>query len=383
MGPEVSTVTKLILGHLLQAVMLLPASAYARETGGGIPLTFFGLHIHRADQGTAWPSVPFGSWRLWDAYVTWADIQPTPTRWEFSRLDRYVDLATRHSVDILLPLANTPRWAASRPNEDSAYKQGNASEPRNIEDWRRYVTTIGERYKGRIHNYEIWNEPNIRHHYSGSIDRLVELTCEASRILKAIDSRNVIVSPGSTAGASDHINYLNRFLAKGGKNCIDVVGHHFYVPNSSPEAMVPLIRKVRAVMASHGISQFPLWNTETGWWIANNDGSTEDETYAKKGWIRLDRNTDAQQYLEKAFLISRAEGIQRFYWYSWDNRLLGLVEPGSGTPKPPARLWGNLAGELVGATNVTCSYDLGGSQCTFVKANGKLVRTTWPTTTAR
>ena len=141
-----------VLRSLNFFLLLLFTSQYgfAAPNVEPIPLSYFGLHIHRADRGTAWPNVPFGSWRLWDAYVTWADLQPELDKWEFSRLDRYVVLAQSNNVELILPLANTPRWAAARPNESSAYALGNASEAKNIEDWRRYIKVVAKRYKGRI-----------------------------------------------------------------------------------------------------------------------------------------------------------------------------------------------------------------------------------------
>lgn len=342
-----------------------------------IPREYFGLHIHRADQGTAWPTIPFGSWRLWDAYVTWADIESVPGEWNFSRLDRYVAMAKLTKVDILLPLANTPGWAAARPFEKSGYKPGNASEPVRIEDWRRYVRMVGERYRGRIFHYEIWNEPNIKHHYSGSVEKLVELACEAHKTLKAIDSRNLIVSPAATAGGRDHIEYLGRFLALGGDRCVDIIGHHFYTPKASPEAMIPLIRGVKKVMTANGVGHLPLWNTETGFWIENSDGTKAPESFTRGGWKQLEPTKEAGEYITRAFLVARAEGVDRFFWYAWDNRAMGLIEPSNGQLKPAASYWKTVAAQLVGATRLKCNHSDGRSTCTFLTETGTPVEYSW------
>ncbi len=45
-----------------------------------------------------------------------------------------------------------------------------------------------------------------------------------------------------------HLDYLEKLLAMGAKNYIDILGHHFYVPRDAPEAMVPLIRDVQRIM---------------------------------------------------------------------------------------------------------------------------------------
>ena len=369
-----------VLRRLNLFLLLLFTSQYgfAASNVEPIPLSYFGLHIHRADRGTAWPNVPFGSWRLWDAYVTWADLQPELDKWEFSRLDRYVVLAQSNNVELILPLANTPRWAAARPNESSAYALGNASEAKNIEDWRRYIKVVAKRYKGRIRIYEIWNEPNIRHHYSGSIDKLVELTCEASRILKLIDPLNRVVSPGASAGSKDHVLYLDKFLAAGGAACVDVVGHHFYVPTAGPEAMLPLIRQVRAVMLKNSVQNKPLWNTETGWWIANGDGAPDHPMVAKGGWKKLSLDSDSLNYVERALLLARAEGVERFFWYAWDNPYgLGMIESNSGMPKPMVDKWRRSVDLLVGASQLECSQSDKVWRCTFLAQSGVGHQISW------
>lgn len=358
------------------ALLLLALSAHAQTNTDGVPRTYFGLHIHYADKGTVWPNVPFGSWRLWDAYVTWSDLEPSAGKWDFARLDRYVAMAAITKVDLLLPLANTPRWAAARPDEPSGYKPGNASEPANMDDWRRYVKTVGERYKGKVHNYEIWNEPNIKHHYSGSVEKLVEMTCEASRILKAIDPTNLVVSPAASSGAKGHVEYLAKFLALGGKQCIDVVAHHFYVPNGGPEGMVPMIRGVKAVMKNNGIADKPLWNTETGWWLANSDG-TPDHPMVTKGWKKLGLASEAGDFVQRAFVLARAEGVDRFYWYAWDNAALGLINPKSKEPKPAAAAWRSLVDNMIGGTEPKCTQLGNAWTCTFASRSGSEQQINW------
>lgn len=73
-----------------------------------VPANYFGMHVGFVTPGTPWPAVPFGTWRLWDANVTWKDLEPQKGVWDFSKLDAFVALAQQHKVDIILPLALTP-----------------------------------------------------------------------------------------------------------------------------------------------------------------------------------------------------------------------------------------------------------------------------------
>lgn len=356
---------------------LLGFTGIAAAAPEPVTLDYFGLHIHRADRGTAWPSVPFGSWRLWDAYVGWAQLEPARGQWDFARLDRYVAMAQLTHVDLLLPLAMTPQWASARPYEKSGYRPGNAAEPAHMVDWLLYVETVGKRYRGKIRDFEIWNEPSDLNHYTGSVEKLVELTCAAKQVLKAIDPAIRIVSPAS-AGGGRHLEHLNQFLAAGGKDCIDIVAHHFYVPRYGPEAMVPIIRAVREIMQRNEVGHLPLWNTETGWWIENGDGTPDHEMVAKGGWRKLEETAEAGAVLQRAFLLARAEGVSRFYWYSWDNRYgLGMTESKTGSAKAMAADWTAIVGKMLGRTVLGCAAQEAVWTCELVDAQSVRSKIVW------
>jgi hypothetical protein len=348
------------------------SAAQSVSTNAVTDAKYFGLHIHRADAGTAWPKVPFGVWRLWDAGVQWPLLEPARGRWDFSKLDRYVAMAQLTKVSILLPLGLSPRWASARPNERSAYGDGQAAEPQELEDWRAYVRAVAERYRGRVKEYEIWNEPNSKDFFSGTTESLVRLTCEAYRILKEADPMNLVVSPAYTG--ERNISKLSEFLAKGGNKCIDIASYHFYVPSSSPETMLLLIRRVREVMNDRGIGHFPLWNTESGWRMANDDGTPE------KGvpdyWLRL-RGKEAAAFVARALILARAEHVQRFYWYAWDNTTLGMVEPGSKAYKSAANAYGIVAEWLTGREAPRCVENSGMWTCTLPASSDGERRIAW------
>lgn len=364
---EVNAVVKhLCISFLAFLVTLSMASTHAQPT----ELGYFGLHMHRADGGSPWPSFPFGSWRLWDAYVSWAHLEPERGRWNFQRLDRYVELAEAHKIEITLTLGLTPAWASARPAEKSGYKVGNAAEPADFADWRRYVRTVAERYRGRIRYYEIWNEPSDRKFFTGTPDVLVRMIYEAHVILKQVDASNSIISPGN-AGASRHIEYLDDLFRRGVKDYIDIVGYHFYAPNAYPEAIVPLIRAVKQLMKKHGIEHKPLWNTETGWWIENKDGTPDHPGVSSGGWRRLESQTEAGAVIARAFILARAEGVERFFWYSWDNPYgLGMLEPTSGVVKPIAAAYSRVVKWLVGMTVEPCHATAGVWVCALRSIDG-------------
>jgi hypothetical protein len=312
-----------------------------------IPRTFFGLHIHRVTDKTPWPNGAVPSWRLWDAHVTWPDLEPSKGQWQFDTLDKYVTMAEQHNTEILLPLAVTPQWASARPNVKSGWqKPGFAAEPKDMNDWRSYVRQVVSRYKGRIVAYEIWNEPNLQQYWIGNTDQLVAMTKDAHDIIKSIDPAAILVSPSATTGRG--IPWLADFLSKGGGRYVDVIGYHFYVFPQPPEAMVPLIRQVRQIMLNNGAGDKPLWNTESGW--------AQPKPFPSQAL--------AASYLARAFILNWAAGVQRFYWYAWDNHgwvSLETTEQDSRTLTPAGRAYGVIQNWLVGARLDWCNNDTGGT----------------------
>lgn len=286
-----------------------------------VSLNFFGIHFHDPHEKTSWPTIKIGSWRLWDARVSWPHLEPQHNNWQFRQLDSYVSDAKHRGMSLLLPLGLSPTWAASKPHENSAYKQlGWASPPKDITDWEQYVERVMRRYRGRIQAYEIWNEPNLTRFYSGSTTQLVEMTCAAMRIRDAIDPGALIVSPAATEKEKG-ISWLRDFLELGGGKCIDVIGFHFYLhAHEVPEQLVKYLRMVKEVRESTGLGHLPIWNTESGWYF---------ELKRTRPQVRyhIVPYEETASYVMRAMVIAASEGIERFYWYAWNNGMMGgLVE---------------------------------------------------------
>jgi hypothetical protein len=304
-----------------------------------IPEKFFGIHIHRAASVTPWPVVPIGCWRLWDAQVSWPQLESRKGQWNFTLLDRYISLAEEHRTEILLPLGLSPQWASKRPLESSVYQPGNAAEPADYADWENYVTTLVTRYRGRIKAYEIWNEPNNRGFWTGDTQQMVALTREASEIIHRIDPEAQVVSPAATT--SSGIPWLTQFLNLGGGRYVDVIAYHFYVSPQPPEAMVPLIQQVRQIMRDNGVGEKPLWNTESGWQIPKPFPSEEL----------------AAAYLARAYVLNWAAGVSRFFWYAWDNHSwvsIQTTESDNRTVTPAGRTFGTIQRWLADAELNNC-----------------------------
>lgn len=313
---------------------------------------FFGIHINNSKSPSTGAALNDnlgnGSIRLWDARVSWRHLEPQKGKFNFEILDGLVARATKNNQEIVLTMGQPPDWATGGKALTPFGTGYNSLPPENIEDWRSYVRTVGERYKGQIKYYEIWNEPNLKDFYSGSIIELVNLTREANQILKRIDPENKVISPSVTGDAT----YLNDYLRLGGSRVVDIIGVHLYVSPELPEKSISMIKKYKEVMLKNKVGELPLWNTEWTWLNFRLDGKLND--------TQLMPETMASAYLARQFFIDVGMGIDRsfFYGFNYGASKIRLVD---GTnPKwilMPSVAYKNVTSWLTGAEVLDFSYN--------------------------
>lgn len=290
-----------------------------------------GFHAHEPQHIPAAASTGYRAIRLWDTGTDWKSLKPQPNLWKFDRIDKYLSASESSNLKVLWTIGNTPQWASARPNEKCAYGSGCASEPANMEDWRRYVRTLATTFRGRVECYEPWNEvsfptdPSFKpgagggaaQFFTGTVDAMLILSRIAYEEIKQADPQACVLSP-SFHTSGDWVMKLDRFLAAGGGKYLDVISEHFYF-GEEPERVVRIIREIRQVLAKHGLSHVPIWNTEVGM-------SFESEA---KYWPGLSLENLVYSMTLRSYLLNASEGVSRVYWYAWDNKGMGFFESGA------------------------------------------------------
>ncbi|WP_430434098.1 GH39 family glycosyl hydrolase [Methyloversatilis sp.] len=317
-------VRHLVVGFLI--ALLLPLAVLADA-----PRDRVGVHIHRAVK-TPWPDAPIGAWRLWDAGVSWRDMEQRRGEIDFNRLDLWVRLAETKNAEVVYAFGVTPRWASARPDEAGAYGEGSAAEPARMEDWRNFVRAVATRYKGRIRTYEVWNEPNWKNFYTGSWETMADLTREVARIVKEIDPGARIVLPALASG--DGLNRIDALLATGVAKHVDVIGYHFYTGHRPPEVMFEMTQRLKSSLERAGVRDKPIWNTEFGW-LVQGAGRAIDPAIA--GFSKKDpvySEAMAASFVARAIFILESQGVSRNFFYAWDNESMGAFDPKTEKIKP-------------------------------------------------
>ena len=210
------------------------------------------------------------------------DRRNEPARSAWEKYDHIVDLAETYDLELIVRLSNPPTW--SRADGDA---RGTFAPPDNLNDYGDFVAAVVERYKGRVHTYQIWNEPNIYPEWGEmpvSPERYTELLKIAATRAREIDPTVTIVS-GALASTIDldgisvpgrnfnDLAYLQRMYDAGAAPYFDVLAMQGYGLWSGPtdRRMNPRVinfsrpRFVRDVMVRNGDAAKPIWISEMNW----------------------------------------------------------------------------------------------------------------------
>jgi hypothetical protein len=353
----------IICGSVLISLKAQDSKLVLQPEQRPIPASYFSLSIlfHPLNlKNVPWPAVPFGGWRL--SHTNWADLEPQKDNFYFDLLDLYASWGQEHHTDILMTLTFTPRWASQTPDAVTDSTPGLSGAPRDMDDWRKFVRAVATRYKGRIHEYEIWNEPNRKKSWTGDIETLVTMTNEASRILKEVDPNNIVVSPPPTGPES--FGFFKEFLSKGGAKNVDVIGYHFYTRHEDgPEAMVTMIQQVQDLMRQYNVGPKPIWDTEAGW--LGPDSYPPDK---------------ASGYVARALILNWAAGVERFYWYAWENHhgtQIELTEHNNADLTPAGRAFVTIQRWMTGAVMKRCMTSANHNWICELQKDGKTEYILW------
>jgi hypothetical protein len=166
---------------------------------------------------------------------------------DWSGFDAAVDAAEGQGLKVLMSVVDAPEWTRS-------YSDGNpeGAPPDNLSLVADFMGRLVDRYKGRIHAIEVWNEQNLDREWdtAGGVnaERYVEMLRLAYQAIKSRDP-NIIVVSGAlspTGGRQtdpnnpdriiwmDDFDYMARMIELGALNFCDCVGAHHNGINMPP-----------------------------------------------------------------------------------------------------------------------------------------------------
>jgi len=189
----------------------------------------------------------------------WDSIEEKPGEYNFLFWDEVVDRAARAGVTLIPYVCYTPRWLGTDPND--YWRQP----PKDPSRFGRFMEVIVNRYKGKIHSWELWNEPDLEAYWLGTPEQFAQLVFEGAKGVRRADPSAVIVLGGIAEGRGPFYDTLLTKLGVGG--AVDVVNVHGYLETWSDEhveAYPARIEGMAALLPPIGLGP-DLWMAEFGY----------------------------------------------------------------------------------------------------------------------
>jgi hypothetical protein len=340
----------------------LPSPNPASNT---IPPTFFG-QTWNSLEASHFPSVPFGTVRLWDTGTSWQQIETSRGVYNWSMLDKWLAMAGSHGQDVLYTFGRVPVWISSNAQQPCGYGSGCAAPPSDITSgdtaFKEFVIALVNHSKASstpIKYYELWNEPNYLNFWTGTAAQLAIMTNDADAIIHALDANALTVGPSPTGHNPN--GWISDWYAAGGTH--DIGSYH---TSSSIATTLADADNVRTVMAANGDGAKPLWVTEGNWGAVANGTLTNDQKVA---------------FLAQEYLLLWNKGIARYYWYAWDNtHAYGPLWDTINGVHPAGTAYGLLYDWLAGSTYSVqpCSQAADATwTCTLTLSDGSPAEIVW------
>lgn len=260
-------------------------------------------------------------------WFAWRDIEGRGKgQYDWSTADRIVDQVEEFGLKLIVRVDHGPEWAGPPPG--------------NIDHFTAFLSAMATRYKGRIHAYQIWNEPNLAREWGNKAPNAGEYTQmlkKAYQAIKAADPNALVVSAGMapttelSQRAVPDTRFIQSMYESGAKPYFDMLGAHgagykappemdpgqvandpsYYnvgdVNCPGPACRIYCFRHVedlRQIMVNNGDANKKVVVLEFGW-------TRDERTNSPYYWHRVDDQFMQGDYMVRAYKYAKAN------WQPW------------------------------------------------------------------
>ncbi len=350
----------------LAGVVAMGLAAPVAQAGQKVKPDFFGIHSFAVKPGVQQES---GAMRL-NCLPLWSQVEQTKGNYDWTAFDGVVDRAESwQSGQLMYSFCGTPEWAGKPVEmpEREVQGKGATSAPTKMSYFRDYATAVVKRYRGRISQYQTWNEITSPQFYQGTPGQMAKMTKILKEVVKENDPKAKVLS----ASVQTHIPVYYRDMAqpyfkklkKKYKWPIDVMTGHFYpAGKGGPNQRVKAIEMFNADLKSLKMpKRVKKWDTEANFYTdpATAKTTANGRVLGKKAAMFLSRN----------YLDTLRTGLKRSYWYMWtvDDQDLSFPGVQLRDDLPATAAWKTLYGWIKGAKYKGCKTEGKLVRCTFKK----------------
>ena len=200
---------------------------------------------------------------------SWREVEKNKGTYSWEKNDQAYSSALENGITPFICLeGSNPLYCRPSDEIDPRQKEIYGSslvpptkDPAALKAWLAFVRAAVERYKSKIHYWEIWNEPNHIHYWGAPPDGTDYgvLVRETARVIKEVDPSAKVIA-GALAGLDPE--FTDKFLANGAAKQIDIITFHNY--GEIPEERIYKAIEVWDVINKHN-PKLELWQGECGY----------------------------------------------------------------------------------------------------------------------
>lgn len=286
--------------------------------------------------------------------------------WE--KYDRIVDLAHELDLELVVRLDRPPDWAREIARERPAFKEGmerdgnSTGPPDDYSDFSAFVSTVVERYRGKVRFFQIWNEPNLKNEWNWDEpdpEDFTNLLRIGYTAVKRANPDAVVLFPSlAPADGLDRrapmteLEYLDRVYKAGGGEYFDIMTAQSYGLGQPPDEHryirvrpfdnwvwtrpidtrtdVSRLALLREVMERNGDDMKEVWVSEMGW----NSAPDTIPPERRMTWGPPVSEQQKADYLIGQIERARTEWPWVGVMHVWVLRFGGYQEPDPADPTP-------------------------------------------------
>ena len=182
-----------------------------------------------------------------------------------------VKIANEYKIQSLAILGYAPTWAS-----EIGCIAGQHCSPANTQAFSRFASQAATRYKGKVKNWEIWNEQNSQSFWSPrpSVEKYSELLKASYAAIKLVDPTNTVIVGGlspveGNSNTIEPVAFITSLYMLNTQNSFDAIALHPYGYPLSSASTQPWsywfqMYKVYDVMNRYGDASKKIWITEYG-----------------------------------------------------------------------------------------------------------------------
>ncbi len=291
------------------------------------------------DAGFNWVKQTF-DWKLIEG------AGPGHFNWDYA--DRVVQQVNEKGLKLLARVSLDPEeeiWAGPPPQNADAFAD--------------FLFALASRYRGRIHAYQVWNEPNLAREWGGRRPNPAEyaiLLKKAYEAIKRADPDAIVITAGMAPTGTDNeiampderfYEELYQAIGGSGDGYFDMLGVHAAGYKAPPEldpaeaaANKPLyggerffafrhVEDIRRIMERYGDADRRVVILEFGW--------TSDPIHPEYSWHAVSEE-------EKADYLVRAYQWAQEYWRPWIGLMSLIFMPDVNWTEDDEQYWWSIIG---------------------------------------